>query len=314
MQFRVIGHEPYIHVEPDDGGKNPPPWWLLGLVVRVVPSMRRKLRAAALAVGAGKLESVPAEWVSNHRPRLRREIEQHAAVDLAALDDAALFRHLEDLKAFYARCLQLHFTLFIPHTVGLYELAVACEELLGWDLQRDHRVAAGTVEHLDGVDRRTRCARSSRRPAARDTTTAGGQNAGHPAATGRHRSSSGGGTPSLPSILGAASDWSRGGLSDRGGSTAAGGGFDRRSPERRRAARPVGGQSGTRGGGANAADWVRQATVRCGACLRRTRVSASGGQRAPHRSASDGPPSTRRPRSGAETGQPWGYWGVLRRR
>jgi rifampicin phosphotransferase len=136
MQFRVIGHEPYIHVEPDDGGKNPPPWWLLGLVVRIVPSMRRKLRAAALAVGAGRLETMPAAWASDHRPRLRREIEQHAALDLVALDDAALFLHLEDLKAFYARCLQLHFTLFIPHTVGLYELTVACEELLGWDLQK----------------------------------------------------------------------------------------------------------------------------------------------------------------------------------
>ena len=135
-QFRVIGHEPYLHVEPDDGGKNPPPWWLLGLVVRIVPSLRRKLRAAALAVGSGKLESVPAEWASHHRHRLRREIEQHAALDLAALDDAALFLHLEDLKAFYARCLQLHFTLFVPHTVGLHELAVACEELLGWDLQK----------------------------------------------------------------------------------------------------------------------------------------------------------------------------------
>ena len=42
LQFRVIGHEPYIHVEPDDGGKNPPPWWLLGLAARIVPSMRRK--------------------------------------------------------------------------------------------------------------------------------------------------------------------------------------------------------------------------------------------------------------------------------
>jgi rifampicin phosphotransferase len=131
LQFRVIGHEPYLHVEPDDGGKNPPPWWLLGLLVRIVPSMRRKLRAAARAVEMGYLETVPAKWASDDRPRLRREIEQHAAVDLLALDDAALFLHLEDLNAFYARCLKLHFTLFIPHTV-----AVACEELLGWDLQK----------------------------------------------------------------------------------------------------------------------------------------------------------------------------------
>ena len=87
-------------------------------------------------VGAGSLETMPARWTSDDRPRLQREIEQHAAVDLVSLDDAALFLHLEDLKAFYARCLQLHFTLFIPHTVGLYELAIACEELLGWDLQK----------------------------------------------------------------------------------------------------------------------------------------------------------------------------------
>jgi phosphohistidine swiveling domain-containing protein len=136
LQFRVIGHEPYLHVEPDDGGKTPPPWWLLGLVVRIVPSMRRKLRAAAVAVKAGYLETVPAKWASDDRPRLRREIEQHAALDLVALDDAALFLHLEELKTFCTRCLQLHFTLFIPHVVGLYDLAVACEELLGWDLQK----------------------------------------------------------------------------------------------------------------------------------------------------------------------------------
>lgn len=146
-RFRVIGHEPYLHVEPDDGGRNPPPWWLLGLLVRIVPSMRRKLRAAALAVGAGKLESVPAEWASTTRPRLRGEIERHAALDLGALDDAALFEHLEDLSALYARCLQLHFTLFVPHTVGLYELAIVCEQLLGWDLPK----TVGLLQGLSGT-------------------------------------------------------------------------------------------------------------------------------------------------------------------
>jgi pyruvate,water dikinase len=147
MQFRVIGHEPYLHVEPDDGGKNPPPWWLLGLLVRIVPSLRRKLRTAARAVDAGYLETLPARWASDDRPRLRREIERHAALDLVALDDAALFEHFEDLKAFYARCLQLHFTLFIPHIVGLYELAAACEELLGWNLQK----AIGLLQGLSNA-------------------------------------------------------------------------------------------------------------------------------------------------------------------
>lgn len=136
MRFKVIGHEPYIHVEPDDGGKTPPPWWLLGLLARIIPSMRRKLSASAHAVRSGWLDTIPAEWESEQRPRLRAEIERRAALDLAALDDDALFLEVEELRTLYNRCLQLHFTLAIPYTVGLYELAQTCEELLGWNLQK----------------------------------------------------------------------------------------------------------------------------------------------------------------------------------
>ena len=136
MNYKVVGHEPYMHVEPDDGGKTPPPWWLLGIVARLVPAMRRKLAASAAAIDAGWLDSMPAEWDATHRPRLRSEIERFAAMDLATLDTPALFRHLDELVSFYTRSLQLHFTLAIPYSVGLYELATACEELLGWNLQR----------------------------------------------------------------------------------------------------------------------------------------------------------------------------------
>jgi len=48
--IRVIGHEFYVRMEPDDGGKKPPPWWVLGIVARLVPSLRRKLNAAQRAV------------------------------------------------------------------------------------------------------------------------------------------------------------------------------------------------------------------------------------------------------------------------
>lgn len=136
FEVKVVAHEPYIHIEPDDGGKNPPPWWLLGLVARVIPGLRRKLRAAATAIDSGMLDSVPAEWESSQRPRLKRRIEAYAAMDLATLDDAALFQHIEALTTFYAESISLHFHLFIPHAVGLHELAAACQELLGWDLRK----------------------------------------------------------------------------------------------------------------------------------------------------------------------------------
>lgn len=146
VQIRVIGHEPYVHIEPDDGGKTPPPWWLLGAVVRIVPSLRRKLRASAVALDASMLETVPAEWESHHRPRLRSQIRQYAALDLTALDHDALFTHLDTLTIFYAECLSLHFHLFIPYTLGLRELAIACQELLGWDLSTTMGLLQGLSE------------------------------------------------------------------------------------------------------------------------------------------------------------------------
>ena len=163
MRFKVIGHEPYIHVDPDDGGKNPPPWWLLGLVARIVPSMRRKLRASAAAIDAGRLDSVPAEWESDHRPRLRQDIQRYAAMDLTALDHDALFQHIETLTDFYTRCLSLHFHLAIPYSVGLRDLARVCEELLGWNLQKTvgllqglSRTAAAATDELAAIVRRAR--------------------------------------------------------------------------------------------------------------------------------------------------------------
>jgi rifampicin phosphotransferase len=161
MSIKAIGHELYLHVEPDDGGKTPPPWWLIGILARIVPSMRRKLAASAKAVGAGWLDAVPNDWETHQRPQLRGEIERFLAISIAALDDSALFLHLEDLRVFYARCLKLHFTLFIPHTVGLYELALACEELLGWDLQKTLGLLQGlstastaSIDELAAIARR----------------------------------------------------------------------------------------------------------------------------------------------------------------
>lgn len=136
IRFELIGHEPYVHVDPDDGGKQPPPWWLLGIVARLAPSLRRKLAAAGHAVRSGWLESMPAAWETEHRPRLRAEIERRAATDLTSLSDDALFVELEELRVFYKQCLKLHFSLAVPHSVGLRELAIACEELLGWELQK----------------------------------------------------------------------------------------------------------------------------------------------------------------------------------
>jgi pyruvate,water dikinase len=143
VRARVIGHEFYTHVEPDDGGKDPPPWWILALAVRLVPSLRAKLKRAEHAVSSGWLESVPAAWASEDRPRLWSAIERHAAVDLTALDDGALFAHLDELRRFATECMKLHFHLFVPYCVGVHELVATCRQLLGHRTEDTMRLLQG---------------------------------------------------------------------------------------------------------------------------------------------------------------------------
>ncbi len=140
---RAIGHEFYLHVEPDDGGAKPPPWWVLGLVARIVPSLRRKLSRARRAIEGGLLHKLPAQWDNELKPAMLRQIRAFAAIDLTRLDDADLCAHLERLRQFSGEAMSLHFRLFVPHLVGLHELARVCKELLGLEVHETFRFLQG---------------------------------------------------------------------------------------------------------------------------------------------------------------------------
>jgi rifampicin phosphotransferase len=139
----VIGHEFYIHIEPDDGGAKPPPWWLIGIVARVLPSLRRKMRRADELFRAGYFEELPRRWNATLADAQRTELRRRAAVDLAALGDAELFAHIRELSTFTITSMQLHFELMFPHAIGVHELCRACEHLLGWDVSKTMRLLAG---------------------------------------------------------------------------------------------------------------------------------------------------------------------------
>jgi phosphohistidine swiveling domain-containing protein len=140
---RAIGHEFYVHVDPDDGGAKPPPWWVLGLVARILPSLRRKLSRARRAVESGLLQSLPAQWTSELKPAMLRQIEAFVATDLTKLDDAALCAHLEQLRQFSGEAMSLHFRLFVPHLVGLHGFARVCKELLDLEVPQTFRFLQG---------------------------------------------------------------------------------------------------------------------------------------------------------------------------
>jgi len=176
VRVRVIGHEFYIHVEPDDGGAKPPPWWVIGLVAQVVPSLRRKLKRARQVVESGLLDTLPARWNGELKAELKRQIQAHARLDLSALDDAGLFDHLEELRIFAGENMQLHFRLFMPHAVGLHELAEVCKDLLGWDLTQMTQLLQGLSEASAAPTRELAsiAALARARPSARMVIEGGG--------------------------------------------------------------------------------------------------------------------------------------------
>ncbi len=160
MEGRVIGHEVYIHVVPDDGGKAPPPWWLLGALARVIPSLRKKLERARRVIAAGWLDSVPADWERDGRAAQWAKLERYASTELAELDDGAMFAHVAELKAFAIESMKLHFHLCVPYCVAVHELVTTCRELLGYRtedaarlLQGCSQVSRATTEDLAQIAR-----------------------------------------------------------------------------------------------------------------------------------------------------------------
>ncbi len=146
VEFELIGHELYTHNVPFGGAsetQKAPPWWLLGLLSRLLPSVRKRLDAGRRALESGLRDALVEDWISEHRPALIDELATLRAVDLERLDSAELAAHADELLAFAKRCQQLHFSLTGPYFFALYELAEVCRQHLGWDESRSLTLLQG---------------------------------------------------------------------------------------------------------------------------------------------------------------------------
>ena len=121
---RSFGGEVYTQ-DVDVGGRHdpsaPPPWWVLAIAVRLVPAMRRRMKAAEDAIP--KLESYPRRWESTWRDECIKRIEAARAVDPGAMSDDELLDELQRLiDDVLIPHLTIHFQMTMPHMIGVYEL------------------------------------------------------------------------------------------------------------------------------------------------------------------------------------------------
>jgi pyruvate,water dikinase len=139
----AVGGEPYLRIVPLGGrGGPPPPWWVLGVLCRVAPPLRRQMRRAKALLRPGVLASRQLAWEQEWRPDVQARIAALQSVDLAALDDAGLAAHLDAALALMDHCLDLHFLLTVAYLVPIHALLVEGDRL-GWPELRTMELLAG---------------------------------------------------------------------------------------------------------------------------------------------------------------------------
>ena len=143
-----IGGEVYVRPVPPFGSPEPqgsaPPALAVGLVARLLPAVRARMKAAKRALTSGLPAQRLAEWDERWRDEFEQRTQALLAEDLASLDDAGLVDHLERASTLLHDGHYVHFQLLMPYTLALHDLVQLCERLLGWDETDTLRLLVGS--------------------------------------------------------------------------------------------------------------------------------------------------------------------------
>jgi pyruvate,water dikinase len=144
-ELRSRGGEVYMRMVPIGGkDRKAPPWWVLWLASRLMPSMRRRARVAEEALRTDAARRLIERWDDEWHDQFRAEAAQHGSRDLAALDDGELLAHLDAVVALMNRGRRVHMLLWGAYALAMYELGQVGKEVLGWDAAQTLALVSGT--------------------------------------------------------------------------------------------------------------------------------------------------------------------------
>ncbi|MGH2454741.1 MAG: PEP/pyruvate-binding domain-containing protein [Candidatus Limnocylindria bacterium] len=127
---------------PGRGRSGPPPRWLLRILMRLHPAIRRRIGAARQAVASDLPMTVIRRWVGEWRPEHEEEMARALAVDFGSFSDDELAAQLDHRIAVFGH--PAHVVVAVAYWILVYEVAETCRELLGWD-------TAKTLTLLEGL-------------------------------------------------------------------------------------------------------------------------------------------------------------------
>jgi pyruvate,water dikinase len=117
-----------------EGPPSAPPRWLLAILMRLHPAIRRRTRAAQQAIASDLPYIVIRRWFDEWRPAIQGDTQRALAVDLNSISDQELAAQLDHRIEVVGQ--PEHAMVGIAYFLLVYELAEACRELLGWDTAR----------------------------------------------------------------------------------------------------------------------------------------------------------------------------------
>jgi pyruvate,water dikinase len=124
-----------------DAPQRPPPRWLLAILVRLHPAIRRRTRAARRAMAADLPQVVIRRWTEEWRPEHRADIDRSLAIDLGSLSDEEIAAELDHRVRMIGH--PAHAMVAIAYFIAVYQLVRTCRELLGWEANRTLSLVAG---------------------------------------------------------------------------------------------------------------------------------------------------------------------------
>jgi pyruvate,water dikinase len=126
-------------VRPDKPPSKSPPAFVLRVASRVHPEFRRRTKTATDVLKARPWVDVARRWNAEIKPGLEQANRQFQEVDVGALDDEELGRHVADLLAHCRTNTELHFWLH-GHDLGPLARYLYCCE--GWGITADEALPA----------------------------------------------------------------------------------------------------------------------------------------------------------------------------
>ena len=144
VELAQIGGWEYLRLVPLGGEDRPaPPAWLMPLLIRLVPRLRRRIADAVAAARSDKAGRFVEQWYRQWQPDLAARIALLRDTDLATAGDAELDAHTTRSLALLREGIDIHFLLHAALMPILAELVFACREMLGWPDEEALELLAG---------------------------------------------------------------------------------------------------------------------------------------------------------------------------